>query len=126
MKRSIFLLLDHYPQLTSSHGEHYAFLLEHARSADALGFEALWLAEHHFQDLGTIPNPAVPLAAIAGQTRRLRIGPAVSVLPYRHPVLIAEDYAMVDILSNGRLNMGVGCGSQPVEFTGLDASFDNR
>ena len=126
MKRSVFLLLDRYPQMHETLSECHAFIFEHARLADALGFEALWLAEHHFRHLGTVPNPAVMLAAIAKQTNRLRIGPAVSVLPYRNPVLVAEDYALLDLLSNGRLNMGVGCGSQQAEFAGLGIEFDNR
>lgn len=126
MERSVFLLLDHYPQMGERLGESYAFALDHARLADKLGFEALWLAEHHFQHLGTTPNPAVMLAAVATQTSRLRIGPAVSVLPYRNPVLVAEDYALVDVLSGGRLNMGVGCGSQRVEFDELGMDFNDR
>lgn len=126
MKRSIFLLLDHHPETGETLGDLHAFVLEHARRADALGFEALWLAEHHFLQIGTVPNPAVMLAAIAMQTERLRLGPAVSVLPYRNPVLVAEDYALVDQLSRGRLNMGVGYGSQPAEFAGLGVDFDSR
>ena len=101
-------------------------MLDHARQADSLGFEGFWLAEHHFRRLGTVPNPAVMLAAIAMQTSRLRIGPAVSVLPYRSPELVAEDYALVDVLSGGRLNMGVGCGSQPTEYAGFGIDFESR
>lgn len=126
MKRSVFLLLDHYLQREETLHQLHAFVLDHARLADALGFEALWLAEHHFQQIGTVPNPAVVLAAIAAQTRRLRIGPAVSVLPYRSPTMVAEDYALVDLQSDGRLNMGVGCGSQKLEFTGLEVDFESR
>lgn len=125
MKRSVFCLLDRYPTRGESYGDAYQFALEHALLADELGFNSLWLTEHHFQQLGS-PNPAVLLAAIATQTQKLRIGPAVSVLPYRNPIHVAEDYAALDLLSRGRVNMGVGCGSQQVEFAGLGIDFDGR
>ncbi len=126
MKRSVFLLLDHYPETGETQSGVYDFALEHAQLADELGFDAFWIAEHHFGNLGSVPNPAVLLAAIARQTTRIRIGPAVSILPYRDPQFTAEDYAMVDTLSGGRLNMGVGCGSQQPEFAGLGVDFDSR
>ncbi len=126
MKRSVFLLLDRYPEAGETQSDVYEFALDHARLADELGFDAFWIAEHHFGNLGSVPNPAVLLAAIARQTTRLRIGPAVSILPYRDPLFVAEDYAMVDNLSGGRLNMGVGCGAQQNEFAGLGVDFDRR
>lgn len=126
MRRSIFWLLDHYAETGESVASLHATALAHARLADQLGFDALWLAEHHLFALGTAPNPAVMLAAMAQVTSRLRIGPAVAVLPLRNPILVAEDYALVDSLSGGRLNMGVGTGSRPLEFAGLGVDFDNR
>ena len=99
--------------------------MAHAELADALGFHTFWIAEHHFRRLG-VANPSVLLAAIAARTKRIRIGPAVAVLPYRDPVLIAEDYAIVDQLSGGRLDMGVGSGSEAVEFEALGIDFDSR
>ena len=125
MKRSVFLLLDRYGPRDDSHREALEFALDHARLADELGFHSLWVTEHHFNSLGA-PHPAVLLAALAARTERLRIGPAVSVLPYREPIYIAEDYAVVDVVSGGRLNMGVGCGSQLGEFEGLGIPFDDR
>ena len=126
MKQSLFLLLDHDPQYSESLGERFEFVLDHARLAEDLGFDALWLAEHHFQRVGSVPNPAVMRAAVAARTRRLRVGPAVGVLPYRDPVFVAEDYALVDLISGGRLNRGVRCGSQTAEFAELGADFENR
>jgi alkanesulfonate monooxygenase SsuD/methylene tetrahydromethanopterin reductase-like flavin-dependent oxidoreductase (luciferase family) len=76
------------------------------------------VAEHHFHEYGTVPNPAVMLAAIAQRTRRLRLGPAISVLTFHHPLTVAENYAMVDILSDGRLLLGVGSGYLKHEFEG--------
>lgn len=126
MRRSVFWLLDHHPETGESLASLYATALAHARLADCLGFTGLWLAEHHFQRLGTAPNPAVVLAAIAQCTERIRLGPAISILPLRDPILVAEDYALVDLLSAGRLDMGVGTGSQPLEFEGMGCDFERR
>jgi alkanesulfonate monooxygenase SsuD/methylene tetrahydromethanopterin reductase-like flavin-dependent oxidoreductase (luciferase family) len=100
--------------------------LQHARLADRLGFHALWIAEHHFFPIGTVPNPAVLLAAIAQCTESIRLGPAVSVLPLRSPIHVAEDYALVDLVSGGRLDLGVGTGAQAREFGGHGIDFDDR
>ena len=126
MQRSLFWLLDQYPETGESLPSLLATALGHARLADQLGFSALWIAEHHFHTLGTAANPAVVLAAMSQRTERLRLGPAVSVLPLRDPIQVAEDYALVDVLSSGRLNMGVGSGSRPNEFAGFGAEFECR
>lgn len=126
MRRSLFWLLDHYPGTGESIAAVHATALDHASLADTLGFNSLWIAEHHFTGLGTAPNPAVWLSAVAQRTEHLRIGPAVSVLPMRNPVQVAEDYALVDMLSGGRLNMGVGTGSQESEFEAMGVDFDSR
>lgn len=70
----------------------------------------------HHSGYGIIGSPAVLLAAIAEGTSRVRIGCGISVLPFGNPVRIAEDYAMVDKLSGGRLNFGIGHGNQPMEY----------
>ena len=121
MKRSVFLLLDRHETPSRS----IASAMTHAELADGLGYHTFWIAEHHFQPLG-VANPSVLLAAVAARTERIRIGPAVAVLPYRDPVPVAEDYALVDQLSGGRLDMGVGCGSRAVEFEALGVDFDSR
>ena len=126
MRRSVFWLLDHYPELGESLARLHQHTLEQAELADRLGFHSLWLAEHHFRRLGTAANPAVLLAAIAQRTQSLRLGPAVSVLPLRNPIQVAEDYALVDSLSGGRLNMGVGAGSEAIEFAGMGCDYEQR
>lgn len=94
----------------------YREMLEQITYAEQLGFDEVWLAEHHGTDYGSMPSPQVAAAAIAARTERMRIGIAVSNLTFDWPVRIAEDYAMVDVLSGGRLDFGVGRGYQPQEF----------
>lgn len=126
LRVSLFFLLDHYPQRGVPLHQRYGDQLELAVLAERLGFEGVFLAEHHFSDFGAVPNPAVLLAAVAARTTRLRLGPAVTVLPFRHPLQVVEDYAMVDQLSCGRLVLGVGSGSVPAEFHGFGLSPDGR
>ena len=99
-----------------------------ARAADTLGYETLWLAEHHFQHEGFECIPSIPMLAVdlAHRTRRVKIGCAFNVVPTWHPLRLAEDYAVADILTNGRVVFGVGRGyhSREVETFGnpmLDA-----
>ena len=107
-----------------THADVYAHALAECRLADELGFDTVWLAEHHFSAYGICPSLAVLAAAVARETSRVRIGTAVVIAPFAHPVRIAEEWAMVDILSGGRLEFGLGRGYQPKEFTGLGASME--
>lgn len=86
---------------------------------ETLGARAGWVAEHHFSDYGTLGGPAVFLSALAARTQKLRLGAAISVLPFHDPIRVAEDYAVVDLISGGRLDFGVGRGYQPKEFAGF-------
>lgn len=126
MIRSVFQLLDHHPALEEGRPGRYATLVARARRAEDLGYDTFWLAEHHFSNLGTMPNPAVLLAALAAATERIRLGPAVSVLPFRSVEQVAEDYALVDVLSNGRLRLGVGAGSREEEFVRAGVDYEGR
>ena len=85
---------------------------------EELGFDSVWLTEHHFIDYGLSVSPAVLAAAAATRTRRVRIGLAAAILPFHDPIRLAEELAMVDVLSGGRLDVGVGRGNRPVEFEG--------
>lgn len=103
----------------SPYGDHvrdYGEILEQVQHAEHLGFSGIWLAEHHGSNYGIAPSPAVLLTAIAQRTSRIKLGSGVSVLPFTHPVRIAEEYAMLDVLSGGRLQFGTGRGYQPREF----------
>lgn len=88
-------------------------------AAEAWGYESFWVAEHHFHEYGGIPRPPIWMAAAAQRTRRIRLGAAVVVLPFDNPLRAAEDYAMVDILSDGRLSLGVGSGYLQHEYEGF-------
>ncbi len=119
MRYSMFSVHDHYPEESRTVAEHYGETLDHIILAEELGYESYWLAEHHFHEYGSVPNPAVFLAAAAQRTTRIGLGVAVSVLPFHHPLRVAEDYAMLDILSQGRLILGVGSGYVAHEFEGF-------
>jgi alkanesulfonate monooxygenase SsuD/methylene tetrahydromethanopterin reductase-like flavin-dependent oxidoreductase (luciferase family) len=88
--------------------------------AEELGFDEVWLTEHHFIDYGLAVDPATLAAAAASRTRRVRIGLAAAILPFHHPVRLAEQLALIDIISNGRLDVGVGRGNRPAEFRGYN------
>ena len=120
MRLGLFSVMDHYPaELGRTTAELYTEVLEQAEAADEWGFDSFWVAEHHFHEYGAVPRPPVFLAAAAQRTRRIRLGAGVVVLPFDHPLRVAEDYAMVDVLSAGRLNLGVGSGYLQHEYAGF-------
>jgi natural product biosynthesis luciferase-like monooxygenase protein len=123
MKFSVQLLLT--LRETQTHGDVYAQALEETRLAEAVGFDAVWLAEHHFSAYGICPSLGVLAAALARETHRVRLGTSVVIAPFAHPLRIAEEWAMVDILSGGRLEFGLGRGYQPKEFVGLGISMEH-
>lgn len=98
-----------------SPGQLYRERLDLVADAEACGFDIYHLAEHHGTPLGLAPSPSVFLAAAAVRTTRIRLCPLVYVLPFYHPVRLAEEIAMLDQLSEGRLDVGVGRGSNPYE-----------
>ena len=94
----------------------FSELLEEIDYAEELGFDSVWVPEHHYATPGIIGNPLMLATAISQRTSRINIGTAAVVLPFQHPLRIAEDAAMVDVLSNGRFSLGVGRGWQVPEF----------
>lgn len=104
--------------------EVFAETMAEIELAEELGFDSVWLAEHHLSEYGMLGSPLLLAAAIAQRTSRIRIGTAVLVLPFYHPLRLAEDIALVDILSNGRIDIGWGRGYQPSEFAGMGVDPD--
>src|SRR3982751_3740837 len=94
--------------------------LEQVEWTEELGFDEVWFTEHHFIDYGLSVDPSSLAAAAASRTRRVRIGLAAAILPFHHPLRLAEQMALVDIISNGRLDVGVGRGNRPAEFRGYN------
>src|SRR5437660_1546657 len=92
--------------------------LEQMEWTEELGFDQIWLTEHHFIDYGLSVDPAALASAAASRTRRVRIGLAAAILPFHHPLRLAEQLALIDIIAKGRLDVGVGRGNRPAEFKG--------
>jgi natural product biosynthesis luciferase-like monooxygenase protein len=109
-------------------GHHaYRLLLEGARFADTNGFAAIWTPERHFHAFGGLyPNPAISSAALAGITKNVKLRAGSSVAPLHHPVQVAEDWALVDNLSNGRAGMAIASGWQPNDFVLRPEAFAKR
>ncbi len=121
--------LFYLPSFASGDGPPPAALLreivEQAAFGEELGFAGVWLAEHHFHGFGGVMScPATLGSAIAMRTRRLRIGTAVTLLAYHHPLRVAEEYATLDVLSEGRLDFGVGTGFLRWENEVFDAPLE--
>ena len=94
----------------------YAAYLDQIAGAEGLGFDSVWLTEHHFCDDGYTPSPLVIAAAIGARTQRLRIGTNLMILPLHNPIRIAEDAATLSLLTGGRFDLGVGIGYRADEF----------
>ena len=88
----------------------YDSALEQMLAAEPLGYHSVWIAEHHFNDYGLCPSPPVLASFVAARTTRLRLGMGVSLLPLHHPVDLAEELAVLDVVSGGRLDVGIGRG----------------
>jgi natural product biosynthesis luciferase-like monooxygenase protein len=123
MRFGVHYLNSYFPALDGPVARLYQNLAAQIREAEALGLDDAWVTEHHFHEYGgVIPAPPVFLAAVAATTSRIHLGVAISVLALHHPLHNAEAYAMLDVLSGGRLEFGVGRGSTPEEFSqaGID------
>jgi alkanesulfonate monooxygenase SsuD/methylene tetrahydromethanopterin reductase-like flavin-dependent oxidoreductase (luciferase family) len=117
-----FGIFDHMDQGAGPLGEQYEARLKLSEAYDRAGFHAYHLAEHHMTPLGMAPSPSVFLAAVAQRTRRLRFGPLVYTLGLYHPLRVAEEICMLDHLSGGRLEVGIGRGISAYElgYYGVD------
>ncbi|MCA1646365.1 MAG: LLM class flavin-dependent oxidoreductase [Chloroflexi bacterium] len=104
--------------------QRFAETLAHIELADELGFDTVWVAEHHFSNYGYSANPLLLIARASAGAPRVRFGQAVLVTPFWHPLRLAEDIAITDLLTQGRLEIGFGRGYQPFEFRGLRVDLD--
>src|SRR5262245_15740897 len=118
MKFGLFTLFDFF-RGQQDEVAYYRDTLDLMIQAEKLGFDSVWVGEEHFYSFGICPSPQIFLTALARETTRLRLGTAISLLPFENPLRKAEDFAMLDILSGGRLNFGVGRGIIPKHFQGF-------
>jgi alkanesulfonate monooxygenase SsuD/methylene tetrahydromethanopterin reductase-like flavin-dependent oxidoreductase (luciferase family) len=105
----------------------YRDVIEQIVAADELGFDVAWLAQHHFQTVGGgLPSPWPFLAAVAARTRRIHLSTAVVVLPLEDPVRLAEDLAVVNAISDGRVEIGVGSGFDASAYQAFGQDFAHK
>jgi putative FMN-dependent luciferase-like monooxygenase len=111
----------------ASAGERYCLAAEQIIHAERHGFDTAWVAQHHFHEAeGGLPSPLVFLSHVAARTSRIRLGTGVITLPLEHPIRAAEDTVVLDLLSGGRLEVGVGTGGTPSSFTAFGHDSANR
>jgi alkanesulfonate monooxygenase SsuD/methylene tetrahydromethanopterin reductase-like flavin-dependent oxidoreductase (luciferase family) len=104
------------PRENSTHAEMFRRQLAEVELAERIGIDQIWFFEHHLQPTAPVPSPNLLIAAAAPRTRHIRFASMVNILPFRHPLLVAEEAAMLDNLTGGRLDMGLGRGLRPPEF----------
>ena len=126
MKLSYMLVHDYYEKADRSVSELTWETVRQSQLAEKLGYHSVWIAEHHFSYYGVVPNPAVLLSYLAATTSTIKLGPSIVILPYHDPRTIAETYVMLDDVSKGRLQLGVGTGFQAEEYTRYDVDFQVR
>ncbi len=123
-----FTLSDnHYDNNTRGANAFVADITDEALYADQLGMHSAWIGEHHFNSLGVLSCPDLVLAYIAARTKHIRLAPAVTVLPLHHPIRVAEQWATLDLLSNGRVDFAAGRGYDSREYLPFNVDFaDNQ
>jgi len=123
MRFGLFNLMN---QFGLSQRDVYQGTIDCVRLADDLGFDTAWFAEHHFSNYSLCPSPLMMAAAVARETRRIRLGPAVIVAPLYNPIRLSEEIALLDQLSEGRVVLGLGSGYQRFEFEAFGADLAER
>src|SRR6478735_5241307 len=122
-----FTLSDnHYIDNTRGANQLVRDITAQALHADAIGMHSVWIGEHHFNSLGVLSCPDLVLASIAPRTRHVRLAPAVTVAPLHNPIRIAEQWATLDLLSNGRVDFAAGRGYDRREYEPFHVSFDDN
>ena len=127
MEFGYFTLSDnHYANNQRSANQFVADITDEALYADALGMHSAWIGEHHFNSLGVLSCPDLVLAYVAARSQRIRLAPAVTVLPLHHPIRVAEQFASLDLLSGGRVDFAAGRGYDRREYAPLGVSFEDN
>jgi alkanesulfonate monooxygenase SsuD/methylene tetrahydromethanopterin reductase-like flavin-dependent oxidoreductase (luciferase family) len=122
-----FTLSDnHYENNSRSSNQFVADITAEALYAEKLGMHSAWIGEHHFNSLGVLSCPEMVLAYVAANTTRLRLAPAVNVLPLHHPIRVAEQWATLDLLSGGRVDFACGRGYDKREYLPFHVSFEDN
>ena len=122
MRFGLFVLFE-WPGPPRAFPAMYEELLQQIEHAEAQGLEVVWLAEHHFVSYSASPQPLMFAIKAAARTRRIRFGTGVLVLPFYHPLRVAGEVALADVLTGGRLEIGVGRGAYPYEFARYGVPF---
>jgi alkanesulfonate monooxygenase SsuD/methylene tetrahydromethanopterin reductase-like flavin-dependent oxidoreductase (luciferase family) len=107
-------------------GDYYPQALDEVTRAEALGFDSVWMEEHHSVRNHYWPSPLTVLAGFATRTSTMQLGTDILVAPFYHPVRLAEDVALLDIMSNGRMVLGIAIGYKPDEFALYGAALEKR
>lgn len=123
MRFGLFNLMN---QLGISQQEVYRGTISCVKLADDLGFDVAWFAEHHFANYSLCPSPLMMAAAVARETKRIKLGPAVVVAPLYNPIRVTEEFALLDQLSEGRAVLGIGSGYQRFEFDAFGMDLAER
>ena len=127
MEFGYFTLSDnHYENNPRTPNQFVADITVEALYAEELGMHSVWIGEHHFNSLGVLSCPELVLGHVAAQTKRVRLAPAVTVLPLHHPIRVAEQWATLDLLSNGRVDFACGRGYDRREYEPFHVSFDDN
>ena len=127
MEFGYFTLSDnHYADNRRSPSQFISDIRTEAIYADRLGMHSAWIGEHHFNSLGVLSCPDLVLAYIAARTKHIRLAPAVTVLPLHHPIRVAEQWATLDLLSNGRVDFAAGRGYDKREYLPFHVSFEDN
>ena len=127
MEFGYFTLSDnHYDNNTRAPNQFVADITAEALYAEELGMHSAWIGEHHFNSLGVLSCPDLVLAYVAARTKRIRLAPAVTVLPLHHPIRVAEQWATLDLLSNGRVDWACGRGYDRREYEPFHVNFDDN
>ena len=127
MRFGYFTLSDnHYQDNQRIANELIADIIDEAVYAEQVGLNSAWIGEHHFSTLGVLSCPDLALAVVAARTRRIRLAPAVTVLPLHHPIRVAEQWASLDLLSGGRVDFAAGRGYDRREYRPFGVSFEDN